>query len=154
MKFFSMCAGALAALSVAGAVVASPLPYINAPMDTPQGLVNQGIANINGAFPEAQVNQNATAVSGAVTVNGIRATVTSESLTTAAAGFYTLTVTNSSIAANSQLVCFVGLGTSTTGVPDCTSVTLSAGSAVFQIQNTAASAAFNGTIKVGFMVYN
>lgn len=153
MKFKVLALAAVASL-LAFASFASPVPYVNSPFSTPNELVNGVVTNVNAALPEAASLVTATATSGAATLNNARGTVTSESLSTAAAAFYTLTVTNASITAASQVFCTVGLGTATTGTPDCTSTTPAAGSVVFLIQNTAASAALNGTIKVGFLVVN
>ena len=47
----------------------------------------------------------------------------------------------------------VAFGTSTTGVPDVATTTVSAGQLVVVVQNASASAAFNGTIKIAFVVF-
>lgn len=95
-------------------------------------------------------NGTATATSGAATLNKIAGVVTSESLTTAAGATYTLTVTDSAIAATDIVFASVALGTATTGMPAVTTVTPAAGSLVIIVQNIAASAALNGTIKIAF----
>jgi hypothetical protein len=95
--------------------------------------------------------KTATATSGAATLNKNAGAITSESLSTAAAADYTLTLTNSDIAAADQVVASVQLGSSTTGEPAITSVTPAAGSVVIKVRNIAASAAFNGTIIVSFV---
>jgi hypothetical protein len=89
-----------------------------------------------------------TASSGAVTTNGERTIVTSEALTTAAAAIYTLTETNSAIAATSLVTCSVGNGTNTQGVPVVSTVVPAAGSVVVKVQNNHASQALNGTITI------
>lgn len=94
--------------------------------------------------------KTATASSGAATLNKVSGVITSEGLTTAAGSTYTLTITNSKIAAADQVFASVQLGTSTTGVPSITTVTPSSGQVVITIQNIHASAALNGTIKVAF----
>lgn len=78
--------------------------------------------------------------------------VTSEALTTAAGATYTLTITNSDIAAADQVFASVSLGTATTGMPAVATVAPGAGSVVIVVQNIHASAALNGTIKVAFLV--
>jgi hypothetical protein len=95
--------------------------------------------------------KTATAVAGAATLNKASGFVTSKALTTAAAGTYVLTLTNSTIAATDLVFTTVQLGTSTTGLPDVTSVKPGAGSVVITVQNAGVTV-FNGTIKLGFMV--
>lgn len=99
---------------------------------------------------------NVTAVAGAATGNAAAVVVTSESLTTAAGATYTLTLTNSLINAtgsNGDIVsCDVWNGTSTTGTPSVATTTPGTGSVVVVVQNVHASAAFNGTIKLGVTV--
>lgn len=90
---------------------------------------------------------------GAATLNKTAGTVTSASLTTAAAGLYTLTITDSAIAATDQVMATVGNGTNTGGAPNITSVTPAAGSLVVVVKNIDASAAFNGTITVSFVAF-
>jgi hypothetical protein len=95
--------------------------------------------------------KTATATSGAATLNKNAGTITTESLSTAAAATYTLTLTNSDIAATDQVMASVQFGTSTTGQPDIYTVTPSAGQVVIVVGNSAASAAFNGTLKISFV---
>ena len=97
--------------------------------------------------------KTATATAGAATLNKMSGTITSEALTTAAGSTYTLTLTNSDIAANDIVMTSVAFGTSTTGVPDVATTTVSAGQLVVVVQNASASAAFNGTIKIAFVVF-
>lgn len=94
---------------------------------------------------------SATATAGAATLNSLNGVITSESITTAGAAEYTLTLTNSFITANSVILCSSGLGTSTNGTPGIGSVTPGAGSAVITVTNLSASA-FNGTIKINFVI--
>lgn len=96
----------------------------------------------------------ATASSGAATMNAGRGIVTSEALTTAAGATYTLTLTDSAIAATSVIHANVGYGTSTTGMPTVANVVPAAGSATIVVQNIHASAALNGTIKIYVSVVN
>lgn len=92
------------------------------------------------------------AVAGAATLNKLSGVVTSEALTTAAAAVYTLTLTNSVVAAADQVFVSVSYGTNTTGSPQVQTVTPAAGSVVVVIRNAHLSAAFNGTIKVAYAV--
>lgn len=96
--------------------------------------------------------KTATATAGAATLNKSAGVVTSEALSTAAGASYTLTITDSQIAAADQVYASVRYGTSTAGTPTVTLVTPGAGSAVVIVQNVHASAALNGTIKVSFFV--
>lgn len=97
--------------------------------------------------------KTATAVAGAVTLNKLGGVITSEvGLTTAAGAQYTLTLTNSTIAAADQVFASVKYGTSTTGTPSIKTITEAAGSVVIVVQNDHASAALNGSIKIKFAV--
>ncbi len=97
-------------------------------------------------------NGTATATSGAATLSKAAGVVTSESLTTAALGYYTLTITNTVVAATDLVFASVSNGTNTGGTPAVTTVTPASGSVVVVVENTAAATAFNGTIKVAFWV--
>lgn len=94
----------------------------------------------------------ATATAGAATLNADSGKITSEALTTAAGAVYTLTLTNSHVAAADIVNAKVCYGTCTTGSPAITRITEASGSVVILVQNVHASAAFNGTIVVGFTV--
>lgn len=93
----------------------------------------------------------ATATTGAATLNDLVGTVTSEALTTAAAAEYTLTVTNSKIAAGDIVFASVDANGSA-GTPAIGGCTVSAGQVVITVSNVHASAAFDGAIKINFMV--
>jgi hypothetical protein len=93
----------------------------------------------------------ATATAGAATLNALHGKVTSESLTTAQNVNYTLTITNSRIAAADIVMASVANGTNTQGTPVIVRVTPAAGSVVVIVRNAHDSAqAFNGTIVVSF----
>lgn len=97
---------------------------------------------------------SAEATDGAATVNAQRGYVTSEELTTAAGAAYTLTLTNSRIAAASQVVATVEDGTNTQGIPVVGTVKVTeAGTAVIKVYNMHASQALNGTIIISFTVF-
>ena len=95
----------------------------------------------------------AVSTAGAATINKTAGQITTEALTTAAGATYTMTLTNSLIAATSIVLVTVGKGTATTGEPVVQFVTPVAGSVVILIKNVA-SVALNGTIKIGFVVFN
>ena len=95
----------------------------------------------------------ATATTGAATLNAIAGKVTSEALTTAQNAIYTLTITNSEVAAGDMVMATVANGTNTQGTPMIGRVQPAAGSLVVQVINKhATSQAFNGTVVVSFQV--
>lgn len=156
MKLLKALGALLVVALIASPAFAGPLPYYNQPLDTPNSAANAVVSSINGAsgVPTASVLQTGTDASNAVTLNATKGTVTTESLTTAAAATFTSTLTDSTITAASQVYVSVGLGTSTTGVPVLSTVAPAAGSVVIKILNAAASAAFNGTLTYSFLVVN
>ena len=96
----------------------------------------------------------ASATAGAATLAATQGKITSEALTTAQNLFYTLTITNTSVAAADIVVASVANGTSTTGTPVITSITPAANSLVIVVQNMHASAvALNGTLVISFQVF-
>ena len=102
----------------------------------------------------ALANSTASATSGAATLNTVAGTITSESLSTAAGATYTLTLTNSKVAATSAVQAAAYLKSSTAGGPlVVTSIVPAAGSVVIKVQNTG-TAAVSGTIAVLFQVAN
>ena len=102
--------------------------------------------------PHLGARQDGTAASGAVSTTLPTGVITSEALTTAAGADYTLTITNQNFKTTSLVLANVGNGTSTTGVPDMSSVTPGAGTCVIVVQNIHATAALNGTLKIGFVI--
>lgn len=96
----------------------------------------------------------ATAASNAVTVNAIAFKVTTETLTTAAAAEYALTMTNNRIWTDSIVLYSVGKGTDTQASFACGQATIANGSAVLSITNTHASEAFNGTLIIRGIIIN
>lgn len=96
--------------------------------------------------------KTATAVAGAATLNKMAGVITSEALTTAGLADYTLTLTNSDIAAADQILWSVGNGTNTQGDPVQGVATPAAGSVVIVVRNAHATQALNGTLKIAFVV--
>lgn len=94
-----------------------------------------------------------TGATGTATLNKTQGKITTGALTTAAAATHVLTLTNSKIAATDSVMVTIGKGTATTGTPTVADVTPGAGSVVITIQNIHASAAINGTLVIGFMVW-
>lgn len=131
----SLLSGLLALFVLAGAAVAQTQPPLRPLM-----------------FAIDSGTKTATATAGAATLAKSAGVVTSEALTTAAGATYTLTLTNTTIAAADQVFASIALGTATTGVPVVTTVKEAAGSVVIVVQNIHASAALNGTIRIKFAV--
>lgn len=94
----------------------------------------------------------ATAAAGAATLAARTGKVTTEALTTAQNAFYTLTITNTSVAAADVVMASVANGTNTQGTPMIEKVTPGAGSIVIRVVNKHATAeALNGTLVVSFL---
>lgn len=93
----------------------------------------------------------ATATAGAATLNGYVGTITSEALTTAAAAEYTLTLSNSVLAVGDIVLPSVDANGSA-GTPGIGGCTVTAGQVVITVTNLHASAAFDGAIKINFVV--
>jgi hypothetical protein len=114
------------------------------PVASPGGFEGDITGNLVGV-------STATATAGAATLAATVGKVTSESLTTAQNAFYTLTITNTAIAAADAVFASVANGTNTQGTPMVVRVTPAAGSLVIVLQNKHASAeALNGTLVVSF----
>ena len=96
------------------------------------------------------VGGTGTSTSSAATINAAAGTITTESLTTAAGATYTMTLTNSFIAAADVVLCTVS--STGTGSPAITEVTPAAGTCVILVQNVHASAAFNAVLLIKFAV--
>jgi len=93
----------------------------------------------------------ATATAGAATLNALKGKITSEALTTAAAAEYTLTLTNSQIAAGDIILASVDPKTSA-GSPAIGQCKANAGSAVITVTNLHAANAFDAAIQINFVV--
>lgn len=89
----------------------------------------------------------------AATVNKMAGVVTTNSVTTANGDSFNLTITNSVVATNDIVLCSVENGTNSAGSPVIGLVTVNAGSFVVQVHNIHASADFNGTLKISFVVF-
>lgn len=93
----------------------------------------------------------ATASGGAATLANKCGVITSEALTSLTGSKYTLTLTNTVIAAADILLWSAEDGTNTTGIWGMTKATPAAGSAVFVLTQTTAPN-FNGTVKIRYMI--
>lgn len=99
--------------------------------------------------------KTASATAGAVTLNQPSGIITSEALTTAAAGAatYTLTLTNNQVLATDIVQVTLGFGTNTTGSPALVSAVAAAGSIVCKVMNVHPSAALNGTLTFAYVLW-
>lgn len=93
----------------------------------------------------------ATMSSNAGTLNQIAGKITSESLTTAAGSAQALTVANSLVEATDVVIATMNGGTNTNGTLELKAVA-GASQIVFTLTNRHASAAFNGTFIIGYLV--
>jgi hypothetical protein len=118
---------------------------------TDKGLQQSGVRS--GVL--IQLNNAATASAGAATLNAAGSgVITTESLSSAAGSPYTLTLTNSMVAAADLVFATVQNGTNTGGDPYIQAVTPAAGSVVIRVGSatTTVSSALNGTLKIGFLI--
>lgn len=154
--------GAFSTLSASGAVSgAGFVSRFSTPGPIGDGTPSTGAfstANTSGlaTLASAKVDsgtKTATASGGAATLDKNAGVITSEALTTAGLADYTLTLTNSAIAATDQVLISVANGTNTQGDPVVGLATPGAGSVVIRIRNAHATEALNGTIKIAFVVF-
>ena len=108
--------------------------------------------NVESGISLSSGTKTASATAGAATLNKHQGVITSEALTTAAGADYTLTLTNSAIAATDIVLASVQTGTNTTVGLAVHEVTPGAGQVVIKVRNAHASSALDGTIKVSFVV--
>lgn len=113
---------------------------------TATGLISGGALQVDTG------TKTASATAGAATLNKDSGKITTESLTTAAGATYTLTLTSGSITANDLVFASVAFGSASAGMPIVTSVAPASNSVVITILNGHASAAFNGTLKISYLV--
>jgi len=90
--------------------------------------------------------KTATAAAGAATLNKASGKITTESLTTPPGAAYTLTLTNSAIAAADTVFVSLANGSNSAGLPMVGLVTPAACLATIVVNNMHASAALNGTL--------
>lgn len=94
----------------------------------------------------------ASCTTNAATLSKMAGKITTESLTTAAQGQQTITVTNTTVAAADIVLATLANGSNTQGVAVLGRVTPAAGSFTVSIENQHASQAFNGTFVISFLV--
>lgn len=110
-------------------------------------------AGVFGSLKLDTGTKTATATAGAATLNKDAGVITTEALTTAAGATYTLTLTNSSIAAADQVFASLAGGSNSAGVPVISQVVPAAGSVDVTVHNLHAEDALNGTLKIAFAVF-
>lgn len=94
----------------------------------------------------------ASAASGSATLHGNVGVITSESLTTAANGTYTLTIGCNQITPKSVVIPVLSNGSNTQGDPTIATVTPGESKVVVTVVNRHATQALNGTLKISFFV--
>jgi hypothetical protein len=95
---------------------------------------------------------NATEAANAVTASGMSGVITTSSLTTAGAGSYAITWTNTKIATTSVIQLTLMGGTNTTQNITI-AATAGAGTSTLTIYNNTAATALNGTILIGYTIF-
>lgn len=118
---------------------------------TPTTITMTGLDTV-GSIKLDTGTKTATASAGAATLSKSSGKITTEALTTAGLAAYTLTLTNTTIAAADQVFAALANGTNTQGTPSVGLVTAGAGSVVIIINNLHATQALNGTLVISFMV--
>jgi hypothetical protein len=152
MKRFLACVVA-AVLAIGGPALATPLAYINTPMDTPNSAVNSLITSLNASGPSFGYTASCSGTTTATCV-GSRIVVSVTGLTTAAGvTSASMVVTDTSVTAASIVTC-QALGYGGTGNAQPVNVVPTASTITFQVQNTHASAALNATVPIACLVYN
>lgn len=137
-----------------GTVTASKAVVVDANKDIAEirnATITNTIVGVGGTINTD--SGTASATGGAATLSKMAGKVTSEGLTTAAGAAYTLTLTNTVIAAADLVFASVANGTNSQGVPVIGLITPGAGSCTIEVRNDHASAAFNGTIVISFLVF-
>jgi hypothetical protein len=114
--------------------------------------LNDSLIKVAVEKPNVPGYGTATAAAGAATLNAYAGKVTSEALTTAINATYTLTLTNSQIAADDIVFASVANGTNSAGTPVLSTVKPASGSVVIIVYNKHTANAFNGTLVISFEV--
>ena len=141
------------ALMFAAPAVAAPLPAYN---PAPFEAIGAQFQDLYGAINLQAQSATLTTCTGttAATCQGLRLAISTTGLTTAAGAVSaTVTVTDASVAATSQVICSVN-GYGGTGVPGDVLIVPGAGSFTFAIQNTDGAAALNATVVSKCVVFN
>jgi len=139
---------------------AAPVAPVTVPMDTPNATVNVVVNALNASYPEFQYVQNCTGNTTGNCTPGQRIVESVTNLATTPGGNFsaTVTVTDSAVAAASDVYCNVEgyIGNSTNGVPTVANITANAGNFTFTIQNTGygTSGNLSSTVPVHCLILN
>lgn len=154
-RFFrSLLVAATLALGITLPAFAGTVPLLSGPQDPSQlnATLNGLIVQMNQTYGLG-VNTTASGTT-AVTASSLRAKISITGLTTAASTLSaTVTVTNTLVAANSNVLCQTN-GYSGTGIPIVVNIVPAAGSFTFAIQNVSTGAALNATVPISCIVFN
>lgn len=129
-------------------------------LDSTTGLtVNQGNIQLGGTTQQIKLpSDTASDYDGNdnITLNRQSGKLFTKSLTTGAGGAYDLTLTNSLITANSIIypIVYYNGGTNTRLAEAIHIASVTSGSCIITIINREGANAFNGTIKIGFIIFN
>lgn len=151
-ELYSTVAGAITPSSVTatgavqGATVVGTTSVTGAVVNS-TGLMTAGTVKVDTG------TKTAAATGGAATLNKASGKITSEDLTTAAGAVYTLTITDSAIAAADIVIPSLANGTNTQGIPVIEKATPGAGSMAITVRNNHASEALNGTLVISFVSF-
>jgi hypothetical protein len=143
--------GAISAASAAitGAVTAASAA-ISGAVTAVTTIVTSGLATVQSLKLDTGT-KTATATAGAATLNKSAGIVTSEALSTAAGSSYTLTLTNSTVAAGDLALVSID-SNGTAGTPQLLSAKCTSNTLTVIVKNVDASVALNAAIKIGFAI--
>ena len=127
-------------------------------LDTASGLVvKYGDIQLTGGTQQIKVPSDTVSDynwDDAVTLNKQSGVITTDTLLTVAGAEYSLTLTNSLIAATSKVFVSMTGNNISSGIPMVWAVVPSAGSAIIYLRNIHASATLNSWVKLSFLVLN
>ena len=126
-------------------------------LDTAGLLVSKGNISLAGTTQQIKIPSDTASDydnNDNITLNRQSGTLTTKSLTTAAGNLYVLTLTNSLISSTSKIFASLNDGTSTQGLTILYQTRPSSGTGSIVIYNAHASQAFNGTLKIYYVIFN
>lgn len=136
----------LAVFALSAMLVA--LPFVAHAVITGTDSTNQAMQVRMG---QVQLGMGTSTGTNTPTINNGSGIITTAALATAAGGTQAITLTNSRIAVGDMVFASMDSNGST-GQPVVANVQVSAGQAIFVIQNIAAAAALNAAVKISFFV--
>lgn len=127
-------------------------------LDSNSGLtVSLGNIQLSGTTQQIKIPSDTASdydANNSITLNRQSGILTTQSLTTAGLADYSLTLTNSLIGTNTVVYAIIRTGSISQGVPIVRAVNTSSGSATLIIYNAHATLAFNGNLKISFVLFN